>query len=98
MIESRLLGKREEALKGWIRKAFNIWSEKTGSEKDLGLQPLGCWKRKIGKLQIGRLKELGEKRHWYTSGQTYLVSRVTFQCYCLYLSVMENKITLSFLL
>lgn len=56
MIESRLLGKREEALKGWIRKAFNIWSEKTGSEKDLGLQPLGCWKRKIGKLQIGRLR------------------------------------------
>lgn len=49
MVDFRSLGKREAALRGCIRKGFNIWSEKTGNGRGLGLQPLGCCERKIGK-------------------------------------------------
>lgn len=51
MIEFRNLGKRDAALRGSIWKGFNIWSEKTG----WGFQPLGCWKRKIGKILVERV-------------------------------------------
>lgn len=49
------MARRKAALKGWIRKGFNIWSEKTGSEEGLGFQPLDCWKRKTGKFLTERV-------------------------------------------
>lgn len=83
------LGKRWVALKGWIRRGFNIWEwkDRIGDEENLRLQHWGFWKRKIGKPLY---KQSWDKRLNVKEQNFYVVRKNCAECHCLYQPVTEQ--------